>query len=122
MATHESLALSDLIDEIKQQTTDHDTLMTHFRAGTMTTYYEQLIKRAVEELMMIPARRVLKDLPMVDDADEAQSAIAEIAMALATLVDKSPDDVHTDLMARVQKFPFQDVQQSTALRKVNRLN
>lgn len=122
MTLRRTNALDDLVGQIKQHVTDHDVLLSHFLAGTTTNYYEQLLKQAVEELMMIPARRVLEDLPVMEDADEAHAAIAEIAKTLSSLVDKTPEEVHQEMVARVQKFPFQDVQQSTALRKVNRLN
>jgi hypothetical protein len=116
------LTLDDLVTYLETQVGDFSVVTGHFTAGTLDRFYDDLKQQAVTDLLLIPARRLAKDLTVTDDVDTVQHAVEAIASLLSTLVDKTQGEVQQDIMACVHKFPFDDVRQATYLKQNNKLN
>jgi hypothetical protein len=116
------LTLDDLVTHLETQVGDFSVVTGHFTAGTLERFYDDLKQQAVTDLLLIPARRLAKDLTVTDDVDTVQHAVEAIASLLSTLVDKTQGEVQQDIMACVHKFPFDDVRQATYLKQHNKLN
>jgi hypothetical protein len=116
------LTLDDLVTQLEVQVSNFTTVTDHYTAGTLDKYYDDLKQQAVTDLLLIPARRLAKDLTVTDDVDTVQVAVERIASLLSTLVDKTQGEVQHDIMACVHKFPFDDVRQATYLKQNNKLN
>jgi len=116
------LTLDHLLVTMEAHSTNFPMLVDRFRAGTLESLYIELRDYAVEELLMLPLRRMMKDLPLVDDADTANGAVLSIAKMLSDMSGKQMFEVHADMMEAVHLFPTDDIQQAYACQANNRLN
>lgn len=116
------LTVAELISHTEQLTKDIDVVYDHYKNGTLDKFYTDMLDQTVETLMLMPMRRQLKNLPMVDEPESISIAVAEIAEMIAVMCGKPSTQVQQDLMTVVHKFPADDVRQSTYLRQNNLLN
>lgn len=116
------LTLDYLLTTIEARSTDFNVLVDSFQAGKLDALYTELRDYAVQELLMLPIRRMMKGLPLTDDAETANGVVGTIAQMLADMSGKQTAEVHTDMMEAVHRFPADDIRQASTLKMANRLN
>jgi hypothetical protein len=116
------LTVQELIDHVDTVLLSYQSVLQHARAGTIDTLYHSTIKCVVDEMMMMPSRRVDLKMEVVEEQQKVTEGMATITNILAAMCDRTLTEVTEDVAKVIGEFPQQDVITATQLRRTNMLN
>jgi len=114
--------VGDIVNKVQEIALDVNKYYLHMTDNTVDAYYQEVLTQVVTDMAVLPLERVLADVGPIEDANEIQDGFVKIIYTLSDLFGKDPKQVSIDLSLVLNKFPLNDVRQSTFLRHKGRLN
>lgn len=114
--------LEQVIDLINQELVDANSFIKHQQAGTLDSYYDDMINRIAGNMVLLPLQREFNNLDPLTNPHEVINMFKHAADIISTVFGKTPTMVHSDMIDAVENFPADDYRHAIYLRQTNALN
>jgi hypothetical protein len=116
------IEFTQVIDKLEHLALDSDIYYQHRTDGTLDTWYKQLMEIAVADVLLLPIERQARNLMPIEEMDEVDDGMTEVAELLAATFDKAVPAVRDDLLEVIKQFPADDARTALKLRHEGMLN
>jgi len=109
-------SVADVLDRLHKKLEDIPALAERYKQHRFAEYYDLLVEETVSELLDVPVDRTCLGLDPLEDDEDLQYNVGQLADLIAQLFDKDPAVVEDDIVATIAS----DVNQDLRVARLNR--